>query len=397
MSPIEDFLLSRRDFLAVAALGTAGVRVARGGLMKPAEDSIYVGTYTTKTASTGIYLVKMNRSTGALRLVGSVADAVDPSFVEISPSARFVYAVNESTEYEGKPSGAVSAFARNNGSGALTLVNRVPSGGGAPCYVSLDRSRKFVLVANYVGGSVSVFPILKNGGLGAASAFIQHAGHGPNAERQDGPHAHCIMTDPTNRHALVSDLGLDRVFVYGFDVESGALSASPLATAEVAPGAGPRHLAFHPNGRILYVVNELNSTVATFRYDGKSGALTSLQVVPSVSDPVPANNSPADIHVHPSGRFLYMSNRGHNSIAAFAIDPRMFTLRRLQLEPTGGDWPRNFTIDPSGRFLFVAHQRSNSIVTHRIDGKSGMLKATGATLDVPAPVCLQFLPRRAGA
>lgn len=397
MSPLEESLLSRRDFLAVAALGAAGVRLAVTGDMKPAEDSIYVGTYTSKTDSKGIYLATMTRATGALRLVGPVADAVDPSYLTVSPGARFVYAVNETTEYEGKASGAVSAFARDRTTGALTILNRLPSGGGAPCYVSLDRTSKYVLVANYVGGSVAVFPIRRDGGLGVRSAFIQHAGHGPNAERQEAPHAHCIIPDPGNRHVLVSDLGLDRVFVYAFDAHTGALSATPVAHAEMPGGAGPRHLAFHPNGRILYVVNELNSTVVTLRYDRKSGALTKLQSVPSVGLETPPNNSPADVHVHPSGRFLYMSNRGHNSVAAFAIDPGTFTLRQLQLELTGGDWPRNFAIDPSGRFLFVAHQRSNSIVTHRIDARTGALTATGASLDVPAPVCLQFVPHSAGA
>jgi 6-phosphogluconolactonase len=397
LSALDESLLSRRDFLAVAALGTASLRLALADDMKPAEDSIYVGTYTSKTESKGLYLVKMTRTTGALRLVGPVADAIDPSYVAVSMSARFVYAVNEMTEYEGKPSGAVSAFARDRATGALTLVNRVPSGGGAPCYVTFDRTGKFLLVANYVGGSVSAFPIRKDGGLGDASAFIQHTGHGANAERQESPHAHCIMPDPANRHVLVSDLGLDRVFVYGFNARTGTLSVPPVAHAEMPGGAGPRHLAFHPNGRILYVVNELNSTVVTLRYDAKSGTLTKLQSVPSVGLETPPNNSPADVHVHPSGRFLYMSNRGHNSIATFAIDPTTFTLRQLQLEPTGGDWPRNFAIDPSGRFLFVAHQRSNSIVTHRIDTRTGMLTSTGATLDVPAPVCLQFVPRSAGA
>ena len=397
VSTLDD-VLSRRSFLAVAALGAAGVRAALFSDDDASrEDLIYVGTYTAKTDSKGIYLVAMTRSTGALRLVNVAAETVEPSFLAVAPSGRCVYAVNETTEYEGKPSGAVSAFARDRRTGALTLVNSRPTRGGAPCYVALDRSARHVLVANYVGGSVASFPIRRDGGLGDVTTFIQHEGHGPNADRQEGPHAHCIMPDPGNRFVLVSDLGLDRVFTYSFDARTGTLTATPVATAEMDAGAGPRHLAFHPNGRIVYVVNELNSTVVTHRYDRKTGALSRLQAVPTVSEQVPPGNSPADIHVHPSGRFLYLSNRGHNSVAAYAIDQKAFTLRQIQLEPTGGDWPRNFAIDPSGRFLFVAHQRSNSIVTHRVDAKTGRLVSTGAALEVPAPVCLAFAPRSTGA
>jgi 6-phosphogluconolactonase len=377
----------------MSALGIAGLGTSLRADERAVEDPVYVGTYTHDGQSKGIYLLKMTRATGALRIVGLVAETIEPSFLTISPNGRCVYAVNETTEYEGKPSGAVSAFARDRATGNLTFLNRVPSGGGAPCYVTLDRAGKFVLVANYVGGSVAVFPILENGGLGDASSFVQHVGHGPDADRQSSPHAHCIMPDPANRYALAADLGLDRVLVYAFDARAGKLSATPVAEAAMAPGAGPRHLAFHPSGRIVYVVNELDSTVATLRYDAKTGALRVLQTVPSLAEPMGGRNAPADIHVHPSGRFLYMSNRGHDSIAAFAIDKRTSTLQPLQWELTGGNWPRNFAIDPSGRFLFVAHERSSTIVTHRIDTRTGKLSPTGQTLELPSPVCIRFAPR----
>jgi 6-phosphogluconolactonase len=393
LSAPTDALLSRRDFLAVAALGAAGIR-AFGRANEPVvEDLVYVGTYTTDGRSKGIYLLMMARQTGALRVVGPAAETTEPSFLTLAPGGPFVYAVNETTEYEGKPSGAISAFIRDRGTGALTFINKLPTGGGAPCYVSLDGTSKFVLVANYVGGSVAVFSRGKDGGMADMTSFVQHVGHGPDADRQSSPHAHCIMPDPSNRFVLVADLGLDRVFVYGFDAKSGKLSAAPVTEAVMASGAGPRHLAFHPNGRILYVVNELDSTVSTLRYDKGTGKLTILQTVPSVSEPVIGRNAPADVHVHPSGRFLYMSNRGHDSIAAFAIDKSTHTLRPLQLEATGGKWPRNFAIDPSGRFLFVANQRSNSIVTHRINAATGKLTPTGGSVELPAPVCIRFAPR----
>jgi 6-phosphogluconolactonase len=390
LSASTEHTLSRRDFLAMAALGAAAACVPRGTSGTPGEDPIYVGTYTTDGRSKGIYLVMMTRDTGALRLVGNVAETTEPSFVAASKDGRFVYAVNETTEYEGKPSGAVSAFARDGATGKLTLINKLPTNGGAPCYVTLDNGGKFVFVANYVGGSVAVFPIRDDGGLGAMTSFVQHAGSGPDKDRQSSPHAHCIIPDPSNRFVLVADLGLDRVLVYGFDASTGKLLPLPGKEAAMAPGAGPRHLAFHANGRIVYVVNELDSTITTLRYDAGTGALEPVQTIPTVSEPVSVRNAPADIHVHPSGRFVYMSNRGHDSIAAFAIDAT-FTLRPLQLVSTGGKWPRNFAIDPSGRFLFVANQRSDTIVTLAIDTATGRLMPTGRSLVLPAPVCLRFL------
>lgn len=377
----------------MSALGIAGLRTSLRADERAAEDPVYVGTYTHGGQSKGIYLLKMTRGTGALRIVGLVAETVEPSFLTVSPNGRFVYSVNETTEFDGKPSGAVSAFARDRATGKLTFLNSMPSGGGAPCYITLDRAGKFVLVANYVGGSIAVFPIRKDGGVGDSTAFLRHMGRGADPERQSSPHAHCIMPDPANRFVLVADLGLDRVLVYRFDARAGKLSEEPAERLATAPGAGPRHLAFHPSGRIVYVVNELDSTVSTLRYDRATGALEMLQTVPSLAEPMTGRNAPADIHVHPSGRFLYMSNRGHDSIAAFAIDKRTSTLQPLQWEPTGGNWPRNFAIDPSGRFLFVANERSNTIVTHRIDTRTGKLTPTGQTLELPAPVCIRFAPR----
>ena len=377
----------------MTALGVAGLGASRLAGERAAEDAVYVGTYTHDGQSKGIYLLKMTRGTGALRIVGLVAETVEPSFLTISPNGRFVYSVNETTEYENKPSGAVSAFARDRATGNLTFLNRVPSGGGAPCYITLDRAGKFVLVANYVGGSVAVFPILKDGKIGDASSFLQHVGNGPDPDRQSSPHAHCIMPDPANRFILAADLGIDRILVYRFDARAGKLSATPANEAVMAPGAGPRHLAFHPSGRIVYVVNELDSTVSTLRYDTATGGLSILQTVPSLRERMTGRNAPADVHVHASGRFLYMSNRGVDNIAVFAIDKRTSMLQPLQFEPTGGNWPRNFAIDPSGRFLFVANERSSTIVTHRIDTRTGRLTPTGQTLELPSPVCLRFALR----
>lgn len=394
MSDMQPMPISRRDFISVTAIGVAALGAPRRASAKDSARMLYVGTYTDDGKSKGIYRVRMS-STGALTLAGLAAETTNPSFVALSPDARFAFAVNEVAEMNGQPTGAVTAFSRTKGSNELHAPRRETTGGAAPCYVSTDNTGRYVFVANYTGGSIAMFPILSDGGVGAMTAFVQHAGKGPNAERQEGPHAHCIIPDPSNRFVLVADLGLDRVFVYPFDASTGTLTTTPAGAGVVASGAGPRHLAFHPDGRVLYVTNELDSTVTAFRYERETGALTHLQTVPSVSGPVPKNNSPADIHVHPSGGVLYMSNRGHNSIAAFTIDPRTLELAPLQMTPTGGDWPRNFGIDPTGRFMLVANQRSNDIRSFRIDSKTGRLTATGHRITLPAPVCIRFLPSSA--
>jgi len=399
--------LSRRDFIALSALGIAGCAVSRtGGTKNEVDRMLYVGTYTEKTGSKGIYYLRFSPGSGALAVAGVAAETVNPSFLTVSPSGLAAFAVNEVGQFDGHPGGGVTAFARDTASGVLRPLGSEPTNGADPCYVSIDHSGRFLFVANYTGGSVAMYPILPGGAIGAMAAFIQHHGHGPDAERQEGPHAHCVIADPSNRFVLVSDLGLDRIMVYRFDAASGTLNTSTAGQGILAPGAGPRHLAFHPGGRILYVVNELNSTVTVFRYDAETGSLTELQTVPAISEPAMAlagsadaqratKNEPADIHLHPSGRFLYMSNRGYNSISVFAVDATTAMLSPIEVVSCGGDWPRNFTIDPSGAFLIVANERSSSINSFRIDASTGRLRATGQSVAVPAPVCLRWIVERA--
>jgi len=342
-------------------------------------DLLYVGTYTEN-----IYLVRMDRRSGELLQVGAVKAGANPSFLSIHPNGRVLYAVNEV-----EPAGTVSAFAMERATGALTRLNEQSSHGGAPCYVSVDRSGRAALVANYGGGSVALLPIEANGAL-APAHVVQHTGKGPTPERQEAPHAHCIIPDPSNRYALAADLGADRVFVYRLDLDGKALRHEG-GDAVMKPGAGPRHLAFHPALPLVFVANELDSTVATLRFDSARGTLSPLGTVSTL----PAGwtgsgtNYPADIHVAANGRTLYVSNRGHNSIALFSVTAEG-ALALAQVVTTEGDWPRNFTLDPTERWLLVANQRSNSVIVFARDQKNGRLTLTQQKVEIPSPVCLRF-------
>ncbi len=386
---------SRRDFLAASALGLIGIAgrptdVAAGGASPSADQLLYVGTYTEGDRSEGIHLVRMDTRSGELRLVGSFDAGANPSFLAIHPNGRVLYAVNETTERNGRPTGGVAAFTITGDSGVLTRLNEQASEGGAPCYVSVDRSGRAVLVANYMRGNVALLPIQATGGLSAATHVAQHRGGGPNAERQEGAHAHCIVTDPSNRFALAADLGVDRVLVYRLDLDGGSLQHIERSDAALRPGAGPRHLAFHPRLPLVFVANELDSTVSALRLDSVSGALSTLQTHSALPAGWTGTSYVADIHVAPSGRTLYVSNRGHNSIAVFSVADATGALTLLQTVPTGGDWPRNFSLDPTGRWLLVANQRSGSVVVLARDQESGRLAPTGQELAVARPACLRF-------
>lgn len=385
---------TRREFIgtgAVAAFGVAMWRPAAFGAGPASGETweMYVGTYTANGNSRGIYRLEVERETGAFRPPTLAAETRDPSFLALSPDKRTLVAVNELVSYDDKPSGALTTFARDAGSGALTKRGERASLGGAPCYVSIDTAGGHALVANYVGGNVAVFP-LEASGPGVATAHVQHEGTGPNRARQGGPHAHCIVLDKANRFALVADLGIDRIRVYRYDAARGTLTPAPQREAVLSPGAGPRHLAFAPDGRTLYVANELDSTLAAFRYGAASGILEPRQTVSTRPAGATGDNFPADLHVHPSGNAVYLSNRGDNTIAVFSVDKGRGTLALVQTVATGGNWPRNFALDPAGRFLFVAHQRSDSITSFAIDRASGRLTRTGAEAQVPSPVCLLF-------
>ncbi|HEV2234022.1 MAG TPA: lactonase family protein [Terriglobia bacterium] len=351
---------------------------------------VYIGTYTGPN-SKGIYAYRFDPATGGLTSLGLAAETTNPSFLAVDPIRRFLYAVNEIGNYQGGNSGGVSAFSIDRATGKLKLLNEVPSRGADPCFVSLDKSGKYVLVANYTGGSVAVFPVLKDGRLGEATAFDQHHGQSVNRERQLGPHAHMISVTPVNRFALAADLGLDELLVYRFDETRGALETNEPPFVKVHPGDGPRHFAFHPNGKFVYLISEMGGTVATFSYDEAGGVLTQLQRVSTLPKDFQGQNTAAEIAVHPSGKFLYASNRGHDSIAVFAIDPRKGTLTLIEHVSTQGKTPRNFAIDPTGSFLIAANQDSNNIVIFRIDPKTGRLTPTGKTVDLQSPACVTFV------
>jgi 6-phosphogluconolactonase len=359
---------------------------------------VYVGTYTAEAGSTskGIYAYRFDSDTGKLTSIGIAAETTNPSFLAVHPNHRFLYAVNETGNYRGQKSGAVSAFSIDRTTGKLTLLNEVASKGADPCYITVDKTGKYVLVANYTGGSVAVFPVLEDGRLGEASSFIQHTGHGADPQRQEGPHAHSIDLSPDNRFAIVDDLGLDETLVYRFDIAKGSLTLNDpqlyTTLAKADPGAGPRHFAFHPSGKFAYVVNEMGSTVSAFSYEGDRGVLRRLQTISTFPKDFSAHNDDAEIEVHPSGKFLYASNRGHDSIAVFAIDPDKGTLTQIEYAPTKGQTPRSFEIAPAGSLLFAANEKSDNIVVFRINPQTGRLAPTGKVLDVAEPVCVKFVP-----
>jgi 6-phosphogluconolactonase len=357
---------------------------------------MYVGTYTEQdSTSKGIYAYRFDSATGQVLPVGLAAETINPSFLAIHPNHRFLYAVNELKDYTGQKSGAISAFAVDRTTGKLTLLNQVASHGSDPCYVSLDKTGKFLMVANYTGGSVAVFPLLEDGRLGEASAFVQHTGHGTNPERQEAPHAHSIDVSRDNRFAIVDDLGLDATLSYHFDAVKGSLtpqSNTEATVAKAAPGAGPRHYALHPNGKFAYVINEMASTVSAFRYDAGTGELRPLQTISALPKDYSGRREAAEIQVHPSGKFLYASNRGHDSIAVFAIDRIKGTLTPIEYVSTRGAGPRHFEFDPTGSLLFAANEKSDDIVTFRINPQTGRLTPTGKTLEVSQPVCIKFVP-----
>jgi 6-phosphogluconolactonase len=366
-----------------------------GGTAHSAKTSkgnylVYVGTYTAQH-SKGIYAYRFNSTTGELASLGLVAETSNPSFLAVHPSQKFLYAVNETGKFQDQSSGAVSAFAIDRRTGKLTLLNQVASRGADPCYVAVDKTGKYLLVANYGGGSVAVFPVLKDGKLGEATSVLQYKGTGANPERQESPHAHWIDFSPDNRFAVAADLGLDRLNVYKFDSSKGSLVPNDPRVVQVKPGAGVRHFAFHPSARFAYAVNEMDSSVTSFSYDRAPGTLHELQTISMLPKDFSGKNDAAEIQVHPNGKFLYASNRGHDSIAVFSIDPEKGTLTPMEYVPTQGKAPRYFAIDPTGSRLFVANQNSGNIVVFQIDPVTGRLTATGQVLEIASPVCLKFV------
>jgi 6-phosphogluconolactonase len=384
------FSTSRWLLAAVVLLSLSAVVCAAP---KPEKLWVYVGTYTGKN-SKGIYRFEMDLADGKLSKRELAAEITSPSFLDVAPNQRFLFAVNEVAEFKDKKTGAVSSFALDPKTGALSFINQQPSGGAGPCHLFVDKEGKHVLAANYAGGSTCVLPIGDDGKLGEATAFVQHKGSSVNKQRQEGPHAHCVTLDAANRFAFTCDLGLDKVLIFKYDAKKGTLTESSPASVSVKAGAGPRHIAFHPNGKFAYVNNELDMTVNTVSYDAEHGAMKVLQSLSTLPKDAKGDNySTAEVEVHPSGKFLYVSNRGHNSIALFAIDEKTGELTAAGHQAKGIKTPRNFAIDPTGTYLIVANQDSDSLIVFRIDPKTGELTAVGSPVEVGAPVCVKMIPQ----
>jgi 6-phosphogluconolactonase len=341
----------------------------------------YIGTYTGH-GSQGIYVYRFDPATGELATIGLAASIANPSFLAVNPAGTYLYAVSEND------GGSVSAFRIDRKTGQLAPLNRVSSRGSGPCALSVDPAGKCVLAANYGSGSVALIPIRADGSLAEPSAFDQHKGSSVNRERQQGPHAHSAVFSPDDRFALSADLGVDLIYIYRFDAARGALA--PVGSASVAPGSGPRHLAFHPSGKFVYAINELTSTVTAFAWN--AGALKEIATVPALPPDYRGTRSGAEIQVHPSGKFLYASNRGEaNDIAIFSLDAVTGKPAPAGHVASGGRTPRNFSIDPTGRYLVAANQDSNNVVVFLIDPANGRLTPTGKTIALTAPVCVQFV------
>ncbi len=344
-----------------------------------------------KAKARGYTSIVWIRRSGALELVGKTTGVTNPSYLAFDSTRRFLYAVNELKTYENQPTGTVSAFAVDPKTGKLEFLNKRPTHGTDPCHVLVDKKRKYVFVANFMSGSVCVLPVLADGSLGEASDFIQHQGSSIDPARQKGPHAHSVTLDETGRFAFVPDLGMDKLMAYTFDPERGMLEPNEVPWVKMKPGAGPRHVAFHPGGKFAFLINELDSTLASLSYDGRKGTLKVLQIVTTLPEGYHGESTCADVQVSPSGAFVYGSNRGHDSIVIYRIDQRTGRLTYVGHEPTRGKTPRSFGIDPTGRFLLAANQDSDAIVTFRIEPQTGKLLPTGHVTQVPTPVCVKFL------
>ena len=350
---------------------------------------VFIGTYTEHegSQSKGIHVYRLDLSSGELTFQQEAIGILNPSYLALDPNRSFLYAVNEVDDFGGQEGGGVSAFAIDADSGELELLNAQSSRGNAPCYISIERTGRFALVANYGGGNAAILPLQADGQLGPATDVVQHSGSSVDPERQTAPFVHSILPDPTNRFAVVADPGTDRLMIYALDLENGKLNRH--AEVRVKPGSGPRHTIFHPNGQYLYLINELNSTLVVYRYDSEQGGLEALQTVSTLPPGFEGKNLCADLHI--CGRYLYASNRKHDSIAWYAIDEDTGRLTYQDEVPSGGKEPRNFAIDPTGSFLLAAHERSDNVVVFQIDPRTGRLIKTGLEANVSHPVCVKFL------
>jgi 6-phosphogluconolactonase len=351
-----------------------------------ADLYVYFGTHRSGPGL-GFSLAHFDTDTGVLTRPEFLLEAVEPAYFVIHPDGKHLYTCNS-----GKQTDLVSAYEINPKTGRLTLLNRKSAGGADPSYIVLDQTARYALVANYQGGSIATLPIGPDRLLGDRTGFAQHTGRSVNPQRQTRPFAHSIIVDPGNRFALVADLGVDKVFVYRFDAKSGALAPNDPPFAAVRPGSGPRHLKFHPNGKWVYLINEMGCTVTGFRWNETRGSLTEFQTVSTLPEGFAGTNTCAELQIHPNGRFLYGSNRGHDSLVMFAIDPATGALTLVERVSSQGKWPRNFTFDPTGKWILVCNHNSDNAVVFRVDGTTGRLTPVGPSVEVPYPFCARFLP-----
>jgi 6-phosphogluconolactonase len=352
---------------------------------------VYFGTYTG-TKSKGIYVSRLDLATGKLSDPKLAIQTVNPAYLTVAPDHRLLFAVNETEHFNGQAGGAVSAFKLNASTGKLDFLNQQPSGGVNPCHLAADPDGQYLLVANYTSGSVAVFPVETNGFLGAPTAVIQHHGSSVNRERQAGPHAHCVAMDGANHRVFVCDLGLDKVMIYRLNEINGELTPDETPSAGLKPGSGPRHIAFSPDGRFAYVLSEMGGTLTAFVYNPEHGALNEIQTVSTLPEDFHGKNTSAEVALLPSGKFIYASNRGDDSIAVFAVDEASGRLSFVERQSCHGKTPRCFGIDPTGQYLIAANQDSDNVVVFHIDALTGKLTWTGQTIEVGKPVCVTFVP-----
>ena len=357
------------------------------------EYLVYFGTFTGAN-SKGIYVSKFDPATGKLNAPELVAETVNPTFLAVAPGEHFLYAVSEVDEIGGKRNGAVNAFALDARTGRLTPLNRQFSGGCGPCHVAVDAAGKCLLVANYGSGSIAAMPILADGSLGEAATTLQHTGASKNSQRQAGPHSHFILPSPDNRYTLDCDLGLDKLFINHLDATAARLTPGDPPFATVAPGSGPRHLIYSRDGRFVYVINEMGSSITVFHYAATNAAMTEAQTISTLPKDFSGTSTCAEIVMHPSGKYLYGSNRGHDSIAVFAVDRETGRLTLIELQSTRGRTPRHVAIDPSGRWVLAENQASDSVVVFAIDPDTGRLQPTGRSISLGSPVCAVFVSKK---
>lgn len=365
------------------------VLISQSVISQPFEF-IYVGTFSGDIEK-GIYVYEFDRRQSSLSLVQILGGMESPTYIEIHPNGKFLYSVNRNSINENKDWGSVSSYSIDATTGYLTHINDQPSYGNAPCHISIDSKGRLLFIANYGTGSIAAYPIEENGSLAPASKFIQHTGSSVGGERQQGPHAHSTMVSPNDDFLYAADLGIDKVKTYRIDYKNKSMEPVPDSDGIADPGSGPRHIIISANQEFLYLLEEMGHQVAVFRINKENGALHPVQTISTLPENYKETNFCADIHIDPSGKYLYASNRGHNSLAIYGINKKTGKLSLIDIESVQGDWPRNFLIDPRGEYLFVANRRSNNVIVFKRDNSSGKLTSAGIEVQVPEPVCIKIL------